>query len=189
MVQLIELFEKYVDWRVLSHFLKFPTSSFHVRELARILKVSPASVSTAVKKFESDEFLIKEEKGLTHKYKLNAEHPAIAAMKKAYGIMRVLELRPVKRFLEVDENIISLTLVGSYVDGSYDEKSDLDFLVISPSRKNFAELGRKFESEFGIGVNVTVFRLSQWRQLAKREDVLYKRIVGNHLLLYGGGLS
>jgi predicted nucleotidyltransferase len=91
--------------------------------------------------------------------------------------------------LERDENIISLALVGSYADGSYDEKSDLDFLVITPSRKNFADLGRKFEAEFGAGVNVTVFKLSQWRQLARSGDALYKKVVESHVLLCGGGLG
>lgn len=186
---MIELFEKYVEWRILSHFLRHPTSSFHVKELGRILKVSPGSVSTAVKRFESDGILIKEERGPVHLYMLNLEHPAAAAMKKAYGIMRVLQLRPVERFLERDENIISLALVGSYADGSYDEKSDLDFLVITPSRKNFADMGREFEAEFGTGVNVTVFKLSQWRQLARRGDALYKKIVESHVLLHGGGLG
>lgn len=186
---MIELFEKYVDWKILGYFMRCPASSFHVKELARTLRVSPGSTSAAVKRFESSGILIKEERGLAHLYKLNGGHPVIAAMKKAYGLMRVLELGPVERFLEVDENIISLALVGSYADGSYDEKSDLDFLVITPSRKNFAELGRKFESDFGAGVNVTVFRLSQWRQLAKQEDALYKRIVEAHVLLYGSGLG
>lgn len=186
---MIELFEKYVEWRILGHFLRYPTSSFHVKELGRALKVSPGSVSTAVKRFESDGILIKEEKGLAHLYKLNLEHPAVVAMKKAYGMIRVFQLRPAERFLERDENVISLALVGSYADGSYDEKSDLDFLVITPSRKNFAELGRKFEVEFETGVNITVFKLSQWRQLAKRGDALYKKIAESHVLLYGGGLG
>jgi len=186
---LIELFEKYVDWRILSHFLRCPTSSFHVKELGRILKVSPGSVSTAVKGLEYDGILIKEKKGLAHLYKLNLEHPVTTAVKKAYGLVRVLQLRPAERFLEADENLISLALVGSYAEGSYDEKSDIDFLVITPSRKNFADLGRKFEAEFGAGVGITVFKLSQWRQLARRGDALYNKIVGSNVLLYGGGLG
>lgn len=186
---MIELFEKYVDWKVLAHFLRNPTASFHIKELARILKVSPGSISTAVKKFELDGFLTKEKKGLAHLYKLNVEHPATSSMKRAYGLIRVLELKLVEKFLEVDENIISLALVGSYSDGSYDEKSDLDLLVITPSRKDFGELGRKFEVGFGAGVNITVFKLSQWRQFARRGDALYKRIVENHVLLHGSGLK
>lgn len=186
---MIELFEKYVEWKILGHFLRCPTSSFHVKELGRILKVSPGSVSTAVKRFESDGVLIKEERGLAHLYKLNLEHPVTTAMKKAYGVIRVLQLRPTERFLDGDENIISLALVGSYADGSYDEKSDLDFLVITPSGKNFADLGKKLEVEFETGMNITVFKLSQWRQLARRGDALYKKIIESHVLLYGGGLG
>jgi len=186
---LIELFEKYVDWKILAHFLNNPTTSFHIKELGRILKVSPGSASTAVKKFESDGFLTKEQKGLAHLYKLNVEHPATSPMKRAYGAIRVLEMKPIEKFFKIDENIISLALIGSYSDGSYDEKSDLDFLVITPSKEDFGELGTKLETEFGARVNITVFKLAQWRQFARRRDALYKRIVENHVLLHGSGLK
>ena len=188
MVQLIELFEKYVNWKVLAHFMKNPSSSFHVKELARTLGISPGSASTAVKKFESSGYLLKEEKGLAHMYELNPEHPAVGPMKKAFGLMRVLALKPAEKFLEVDQNIVSLALFGSYVDGTYDEKSDLDILVITPSRADLGELGRKLEGEFGSGVSITALRLSQWQQLARKNDPLYKRIIENHVLFYGSRL-
>lgn len=186
---MIELFEKYVDWKILAHFLNNPTTSFYIKELARILKVSSGSASTAVKKFELDGFLTKEQKGLAHLYKLNVEHPATSPMKRAYGVIRVLELTPIEKFFKIDENIISLALIGSYSDGSYDEKSDLDFLVITPSKEDFGELGTTLETEFGARVNITFFKLSQWRQFARRRDALYKRIVENHVLLHGSGLK
>lgn len=186
---MIELFKKYVDWKILAHFLENPTTSFHVKELARAIHVSPGSVSVAVKLFERGRFLLEEKRGPMHIYKLNLEHPAINSIKKAYGMIKVLEAKPEKRFLAVDENIISLALVGSYADGSYDERSDLDFLVITPSKRDFGEASRNLETELKVEVNISIFKLSQWRQLARRGDAFYKRVVENHVLLYGGGLG
>ncbi len=71
---MIELFRQYVKWKILSHFLANPNASFHIKQLARILSVSPASVSSAVKSFEEDGLLSKEEKGLAHIYKLESDY-------------------------------------------------------------------------------------------------------------------
>jgi DNA-binding MarR family transcriptional regulator len=85
-VHLIELFRKYVQWKILAHFLANPTAVFHIKQLARLLSVSPASVSGAVKSFGEEGLLLKEEKGLAHIYRLNADNSVMAPLKKAYGI-------------------------------------------------------------------------------------------------------
>lgn len=187
---MIELFEKYVGWKILAHFLRNPTSWFHVKELARILKVSPGSVSTATRTFEAEGILITEKKGLARLSKLNAEHPAIPPLKKAYGIALVFEVNPAEKFVAADENIISVALFGSYADGTFDEKSDLDFLVITPSGGNtLISVINEIENELGKKANISVFTLAQWRQAARKKDAFYKRVAENHVLLYGGGVK
>lgn len=187
---MIELFEKYVDWKILAHFLRNPRIAFHIKEIAREIGVSPGSVSTAVKRFKEKQLLLKEEKGLAHFFKLNEEHPVAIALKKLYGLMRVYEAKPIEKFQMVDENIISLALFGSYANGRYDEKSDVDFLVITPSKKEVLEKAvRLLEKELGIGVSISVFKLARWRKLARMDDPFYKRVIKNHILLYGSGIE
>ncbi len=187
---MIELFRQYVKWKILAHFLANPNTAFHIKQLARILSVSPASVSNAVKSFEEEELLSKEEKGLAHIYRLNADNSVITPLKKAYGIAFVLSSKPKDKFLEIDPNIISLALFGSYANGSFDEKSDIDLLVVTPARKEILiKAARKLEDELQNEVSISVFKLSEWRTMAKKDDAFYERIVGNHILLYGSGLK
>ena len=187
---MIELFKKYVHWKILAHFMENPNTTFHIKQLARIIEVSPASVSSAVKSFEKEGLLLKEEKGLAHLYRLNADNSVVAPLKKAYGIALVLSSRPKEKFLEVDPHIISLALFGSYAEGSYDEKSDIDFLAVTPARKeNLISTAKRLEEELKKEVSISVFKLSEWRTLAKIGDAFYKRIVENHILLYGSGLK
>lgn len=187
---MIELFRKYVQWKILAHFLANPTAVFHIKQLARLLSVSPASVSNAVKSFEEEGLLSKEEKGLAHIYGLNADNSVVAPIKKAYGIAFVFSSRPKEKFLEIDPNIISLALFGSYADGSFDEKSDIDFLAVTPARKEaLISAAKIMEEELQKEVSISVFRLSEWRAMAKKSDAFYKRIVENHILLYGSGLK
>jgi predicted nucleotidyltransferase len=185
-VHLIELFRKYVQWKILAHFLANPNTSFHIKQLARVLGVSPASVSSAVKSFEGDGLLSKEEKGLAHIYRLESDNSVVAPLKKAYGIALMLSSKPKEKFLEIDQNIISLALFGSYADGSYDEKSDMDFLIVTPTRKEILIKAAKIlEEELQKEVSISVFKLSEWRAMAKKGDAFYKRIVANHVMLYG----
>lgn len=187
---MIELFDKYIKWKILAHFLAHPNTFFHIKEIARILEVSPGSVSTAVKFFEEWGLLVKEERGLAHLYKLSLEHRLTPPLKKAYGLAFVLSSRLAERLLEVDENIISVALFGSYADGSFDEKSDVDLLIISPTRKEETfEMIKRLEDDMRKNVGTSFFKLSDWRLMAKKEDAFYKRVVENHVLLYGSELK
>ena len=189
MVRLIELFNRYVQWKILSYFLANPCTSVHVKELARRLNVSPGSVSSAVKLLHSEGVLVKEEKGLAHLYKLNTNHCVVLPLKKAYGIALITETIPERKFLEIDPDIISLALFGSYADGSFDEKSDVDFLVVTPGRRDqLIEVAEELENELWKEVSLSAFGLSQWRSMAERKDAFYSSIMRNHILLYGGEL-
>lgn len=187
---MIELFRTYVKWKILSHFLANPNTSFHIKQLARILNVSPASVSNAVKSFEKDGLLSKEEKGLAHIYRLDTDNSVFLPLKKAYGIAFVLSSKPKEIFMEIEPNIFSLALFGSYAEGSFDEKSDIDFLILTGSRKEmFIKAAKILEELLGKEVSLSVLKLSEWRVMAKKGDAFYRRIVENHVLLYGSGLK
>ncbi|PWB55001.1 MAG: hypothetical protein C3F06_03360 [Candidatus Methanoperedenaceae archaeon] len=71
------------EWKILAHFMENPNTSFHIKQLARIIGVSPASVSSTVKSFEIEGLLLKEEKGLAHIYRLNMDNSLAVPLKKA----------------------------------------------------------------------------------------------------------
>lgn len=187
---MIELFRKYVQWKILAHFLANPNTGFHIKQLARLLEVSPASVSSAVKSFDEDGLLSKEEKGLAHIYRLNPDNSMVAPLKKAYCIAFVMSSKPKEVILETDPNIISLAIFGSYADGSFDEKSDIDFLAVTQTKKgSFVPAIDKLEKMLEKEVSISVFKLSEWRIMAKKGDAFYRRVIENHILLHGSGLK
>ena len=114
----------------------------------------------------------------------------VAPLKKAYGFAFVLSSKPKEKFLEIDPNIISLALFGSYAEGSFDEKSDIDFLIVTgASKEMFIKAAKRLEEELEKEVSLSVLKLSEWRAMAKKGDAFYKRVVENHILLYGSGLK
>ncbi len=187
---MIELFRRYVGWRVMAQFLANPNTPYYIKELSRVIEISPASASSAVKSYEKEDLLSKEEKGLAHIYSLNMENPLVSPLRKAYGIALIFSSKPEEKFLVADPNMISLAFYGSYVDGSFDEKSDIDFLVVTPTQKEkFVAQIKKLEDELGREVSLSVFKLSEWRLMAEKEDAFYKRVTENHILLSGSGLK
>ncbi len=193
---MIALFEKYVDLKILGLFIQNPNSEYHVKEIARRLGISPASVSHAMKYFEDMGYLIKEEKGLAHIYHLNLEHPVIVSLKKAYGIALIQSANPVEAFLSADPNIVSFALYGSYSDGTFDEHSEVEFLAVAPSAvdkfsntKKFSEIRKSMEEKIHRPVSIFVATMSIWSTMKSANDPMYNRIVNNHVLMYGNGIQ
>ncbi|CAG0994757.1 hypothetical protein METP3_02877 [Methanosarcinales archaeon] len=52
----------------------------------------------------------------------------------------------------------------------------------------FIKAAKRLEEELEKEVSLSVLKLSEWRAMAKKGDAFYKRIVKNHILLYGSGL-
>jgi predicted nucleotidyltransferase len=187
---LFELFDKYVDWKVLRCFLACPKALFYASQVAKQLKISPSSANNALKNFAEKGFLVVEEKGFARLYRLNQDNEAVKSLKRAYGIDFVQVARPEERILATDPDALSIALYGSYASGSFDEESDIDFIIITPSKKElYVKLIRELENQSGKEVNLAIFKLSEWRKLAKDEDAFYKNVVSNNVLLYGAGLK
>lgn len=187
---MLESFNKYVDLKILGFFLANPRTAINVNELARKLQVSPTSVNQAAKFFHLKGYLTKDEKGLAHYYQLDLTNPVVISLKKAYGLDLILSSSPKEAFLNADENIISLALYGSYAGGDFDEDSDVDFLVVTPSKREVLMAAiRELDEKLGKEVNVTVFKPGEWRAIAKKDDAFYKNIIKQHVLLYGAGLK
>jgi predicted nucleotidyltransferase len=189
-VLLIEQFKKYADMRVLACFLSNPQTSFFKRELARKLDMSPSAVVRAVESFEDEGILRKEIKGREHFFTLNAVSPVVPPLKKAYGLALILSARPEKAFLEADSGIISLALYGSYARGDFDERSDIDFLVLTHGDKmRLVPALRIIEDRLGIVANITAFRLSEWKSMADAGDAFYKNVERDYTMLHGSDLK
>jgi predicted nucleotidyltransferase len=187
---LFELLDKYVDWKIMRCFLACPQALFYASQVARQLKISPSSANNALKNFAEKGFLVVEEKGFARLYRLNKENEAVKSLKRAYGIDFVQVVKPEEKIRAIDPNALSIALYGSYASGSFDEESDIDLIVITPSKKElYVKVIRELEDDLGKELNLTIFRLSEWRKLAKEEDAFYKNVASNNVLLYGAGLK
>jgi len=61
--------------------------------------------------------------------------------------------------------------------------------VTSARKELFVQAAKRLEEELEKEVSLSVLKLSEWRAMAQKGDAFYKRIVENHILLYGSGLK
>lgn len=169
-------------------FLAHPSSRVHLKEVVRTLRISPRTAFIYLKTLEKDGILKKERVGNLTIFSLNNEPPAVRGLKKAHFLLVLNELGLTRALLEKTPSIISLALYGSYADGSYDERSDIDFLIVGHRREIDKSPFQTVEESTKKDVLVTCMSAAEWRKMAEKGDPFYLNIVQNHILLYGAGL-
>ena len=137
--------------RVLELLFKYPIKSFHMREISKILKISPPAVSKAVKQLEK-ESLVNTNKKFLYEIRANLENPDFKILKRVYNFKSVYSS---KLFEYLKQNFLlnAIILFGSYSRGEDTENSDIDIAIQGRQKKlnfEFYEkiLNRRINIEF-----------------------------------------
>ena len=137
-------------------FFEEPIREFNVREVARILKISPATASKELKKF-SEVGLVKERKERVLKlYKANLESDLYRDLKVFYNIRKIKD----SGFLDALNKFYlkpTIILFGSSSLGMDTETSDFDLLVISEKTKKIPNL-EIFENKLNRKIQLFVVK-------------------------------
>ena len=180
-----ELFDKFAPWKILRHLALNSGTEFHVKELARILKTSSGTCSVQLRNFEAEGILKSKKLGTGHFYRFE-DNFLTRELKRFIGLSWIFDSELVEEFLGQNEEISSIALYGSYSDGHFTEKSDIDIIVLAPQiiSINIDNL----ESRMKRNINVEIFTNGQWLSMKNDGNVFYKTILSNHVLLHGGEL-
>lgn len=130
-------------FNTLSIFFDKPTHEYNVREVARVLNISPPTASTALKKLEKSGFLKKRRERLLKLYRANIENDLYQDAKRFYTIRKIKEtgLLDAINMAYLKPTVV---LFGSAAYGLDTETSDLDILIVSEKTDEF---GRTEEFE------------------------------------------
>ena len=179
---MIQLYQKITQLKVLSLFLENPHSSYYLRESARILDMDPMTVRRALNLLVKDDFLIKTEEKNRILYRADVENPALRHVKISYDLSWLRKKNTVDFILKQMNSVSSIVLFGSFAKGENDKASDVDILTISLSKsKPTAELTMLL----GRDVNLVNFTPAQWSNQAKTNKAFYLDVITDSVLLYG----
>ena len=179
---MIQLYQKVTQLKVLSHFFDNPNEEFYLRELARLLQISPMTVKRALDDLVNDKLIIKQEKKNQILYHANTESNAFKFAKISYNLAWLDEKAIVEYLLDKIPGINSIILFGSYAKGENDKHSDLDLLIICTTKKIEPF---EIEKRLGTEVNVINFTNTQWTKQAKTNRAFYLDVITEGIVLYG----
>ena len=126
-------------------FFESPNKEFGVREISRIIKVSPATASNELKELSKKGVLIiKEERGFSL-YRANLESDLYKDIKVFYNLRKIKDSGILN---EINNFYLKPTIIlfGSFSNGLDNEKSDIDLTIISEKTKEFPKL-KEFETK------------------------------------------
>ncbi len=132
---------------LLEYFIKEPEREFHIRELAKLTKRSPTTVSKYLIKFKKDKILNSKKKFNHLFFKANIENPIFKDLKLFYNIKKLRESGLVDHLIEEFNHPEAIILFGSFRKAEDFPKSDIDMLVITSLKKEINLI--KFEKILG----------------------------------------
>ncbi len=144
------------ELNILKLFLEEPTREFNVREIARILKIAPATASSKLKTLEKKGLLKVRKERLLDLYKANSEEEFYKDLKIFYNIRKLKESGLIK---ELNRFYLKPTIIffGSGSKGEDTLDSDLDLLVISEKTKDFLDK-KIFEEKLNRKIQLFIVR-------------------------------
>ena len=137
-------------------FFEEPSKEFNVREVARLLKISPATASKHLEAYAKKELLKKRDERMLNLYKANVNSENYRDMKIFYNIRKIRHSGLIE---ELNKFYLKPTIVlfGSASNGFDTETSDFDFLIISEKTKEFRTL-EKFEKKINKKLQLFVVK-------------------------------
>jgi len=136
--------------KVIGQFYKCPTTRFHARGLARLIRASHTKVNQILKTLAKHGLVRKASSKVAIEYEASLDSDNFHASKKLYNLA---SLQKLTRFLAERYGLPeTIVLFGSYATGHDTETSDIDILIITNKELNLNL--KKFENELNRKISI-----------------------------------
>lgn len=186
MITLSDLFPK-TRAEVLRLLFETGDKESHLRDLARLARLSPAALQRELSFLASRELIIARRDGNRLYFRANTAHPLYSELHglvmKTAGIAAELQ-----RALDPVEGIDLALIFGSTAAGSAGGSSDVDLLVLgSAGLRKISPALRGVADALGREINPVCLTPSEWRDKLGRGDAFAKRVAAEPKLWLKGG--
>ena len=176
-----QLFQKVNALRLLTHFFDNPHSEAYLRQIARALRASPATVMRGLRVLEKEGLIVKRKEGSTAFFKASGSGK-FKALKIAYTVGKLGDARIVEHIRENSQGLSAVLLYGSAARGEDDATSDYDLLVIAAACRT---RGGELSEMLGREVNLKKYTIGEWKKISERDRPFYMEVISNSISLLG----
>ncbi len=169
--------------RVLSLFTNDFNSTYYIREVEMLLKISPRTAQLSLENLEGKGIIESKMRGKIKSYKLQNNDSAknYLVLVERYKLLTFMSTQLiVKEIIEkITPHIQGIGVIfGSYVKGLEKKNSDLDIFVAgSYDDKEIEKISRMF----GVEINVKCYPLKLFEKKIN-QDILLNEILKNHIV-------
>jgi predicted nucleotidyltransferase len=105
-------------------------------------------------------------------------------MRKTYSLLLLFE----SGITYIAENVISIALYGSFASGTFDDKSDIDILILSENKELNSNIILQIENNFNRELQATIIPYYKWETMKAKNHDFATSVLNNHILLTGADL-
>ncbi|MDP3699019.1 MAG: nucleotidyltransferase domain-containing protein [Nanoarchaeota archaeon] len=169
--------------QVLSLFTNDFSREYYIREVERLLKISPRTAQLILEDLEDKGIIESKTRGKIKTYKINPseftkrylvlveQYKAIAFLEKRLLIKEIIE--------KITPHIEGIAVIfGSYVKGLEKEGSDLDIFVAGTYNQDGI---KRVSKNLGIEISVKCYPLKTFEKNVTK-DILLKEVLKNHVV-------
>ncbi len=167
---------------ILEIFFSEPGKEFHVRQISKLLKKSPTTISKHLKKLEKEKILISERK-LNHLiFKADESNEKFKRLRINYNINLLYESGLIGYLAQEFNHPEAIILFGSFSKAENIKNSDIDIFVLSLLKKEINL--KKFEEKLGHKIQIFVHSKKEIEKMKIKNTELLNNII-NGKILYG----
>ncbi len=166
--------------KILNYFFVNKNARHYINELARILELDPKNVDKKLKEFEVAGILKSEFSGNQRYFFINSQFPLLnqyeQIFKKTSGIENIIKL-----FVEKNNSIKEAYIYGSYINGKFDDFSDIDILIVgSHSSLDVQKKVLPIQKSINREINITNFNEAEFNK-KKNKDPFIIEVLKNSI--------
>lgn len=168
--------------KILEYLFKEPEREFHVRELARLSKKSPTTISKQLREYKKESLIVLT-KRLNHLLaKANQEATTYKQAKLFYNLKRIKESGLIDYIIEEYNHPEAIILFGSFAKAEDISKSDIDLAVITTIKKEINL--EKFERILNHNIHIFKFSRQEVEKMKANNKELLNSLV-NGIIVVG----
>jgi predicted nucleotidyltransferase len=180
-----KLFTSVTRVNILEEFLLNSGNEYHIRELARIVDVTPIYVQKELKNLESLGLLESRKKGNMILYKLRTKSPISEDLKRIFLKTESIGQAILK---DLDERKIKFAFIfGSFAKGVETQTSDVDMLIIgNVNEDDILRSISKTEKRIGREINFILWTEKEFLEKVEKKIPLIKEISKTPIIMIVG---
>jgi len=167
---------------ILNFFIKEPEKQFHIRQISKLLDKSPTTISKYLKELK-EKNILKSEKKLNHLlFKANVENKKFKQLKLNYNLNLLYNSGLIDYLVKELNYPEAIILFGSFAKAENISASDIDLLIISPSKKEIKLTN--FEKRVGHKIQIFIHSKKDIEKNKEKNKELLNNWI-NGITLYG----